>query len=278
MGTAAQRNIGIFEFDVPELGTNGLLPVSTLAPSGTVGQALLRTAAGQEWGDVSGGAGGITGEVEFTFGGLWTNLQVRATTIQVPADARYIAAVLQMTGAHSSTTDLPWTSTQVFDADRFRLFTAIAEGANPRGIDGNFFGVDVGGPPNDILFAKVTSGGNEVIGIAATTATQAHVLSIRVRFITDLSGGIVNNFVENATLALSGSDLMLTLGRDGLGDVVSNVLPLPFGVGTITGVSTGAGVSGGGTAGVVTIGLDPSQAGFPVIPYRQGRNGIDQRA
>ena len=71
---------------------------------------------------------------------------------------------------------------------------------------------------------------------------------------------------------------MLTLERDGLGDVVSNVLPLPFGVGTITGVSTGAGVSGGGTAGVVTIGLDPSQAGFPVIPYRQGRNGIDQRA
>ena len=97
-GTAAQRNIGIFEFDVPELGTNGLLPVSTLAPSGTVGQALLRTAAGQEWGDVSGGAGRNHWRDRITFGGLWTNLQVRATTIQVPADARYIAAVLQMTG------------------------------------------------------------------------------------------------------------------------------------------------------------------------------------
>ena len=275
-GTAAQRNVGLFEFDVPTLGTDGVLPSSTLATGGVVGQALLLTAIGQEWGDVAaGGLAGITGEQEFIFGGAWVDLQVRATNIQVPADARYIAAVMQMTGAHSSSSDEPYTSTQVFDADRFRGFTAIAVGNNPRGIDGNFFGVDFGGSPNDLLVAKVTSGGDEVIGIAATTSTQARVRSIRVRFITDLAGAGVNDYVESASLALTGQDLTLTLGRTGsLSNVISPVLNLPFGVGTITGVSTGAGLSGGGTAGAVTIGIDPtSQAGFPTIPIEKGGTG-----
>ena len=140
---------------------------------------------------------------------------MRATSIQVPADARFIMAFLQLTGAHSSATDEPYTSTQVFDADRFRAFSAISVGDNPRGIDGNFFGGDVGGPPNDQLFAKVTSGSNEVIGIAATTATQSHVLSIRVRFITDSFKRSPNTDDYVSTAALGAARALTILLRWG---------------------------------------------------------------
>ena len=223
-GTAAQRNIGIFEFDVPELGTGGLLDTGRFAPGGAVGQALLRTATGQEWGDVAGsGMAGISGETEFLFAGVWFDSQIRETNIQVPADARYIAAVFQMAGSHSSVSDDPYTSVQVFDADRFRSFTAIAVGDNPRDNNGNFFGVDIAGAPNDLLVAKVTSGGNEVIGVAATTQIQARARNIRVRFITDIAGAGAGDITAVTTASGSG----LSGGVDtGAADLVLDIAGL----------------------------------------------------
>ena len=71
-----------------------------------------------------------------------------------------------------------------------------------------------------IPIAKIASGGaaDQVLTWAATGQEWAN-----------LPSGSTNNFVDAATLALSGSDLTLTLGRDGLGDVVSNVLTIPAG-------------------------------------------------
>ena len=51
---------------------------------------------------------------------------------------------------------------------------------------------------------------------------------------------------------------------------IAEPISAPTGVGSIVGVTAGAGLTGGGTTGVVTVGMDATAADFPIIPIEKG--------
>ena len=97
---------------------------------------------------------------------------------------------------------------------------------------------------SDIIpIAKIASGGSNGQVLAWTTTGQEWA---------DVTGmGVdTNNYTDDATLAIVGDQLTLTIGLTGsVADVVSNTITLPAGGGGLTAVASDATLSGDGTTG-----------------------------
>ena len=162
-----------------------------------------------------GGASGITAEDNYTFDTSWTTAEVRATDITVPSDALFALLTFHMSGTHGSVDDFPYSATFLMDCGVWRGFTGIAVDANPTATDNNFFAMDVGGSPAELHIAKVTSGGDEVIGIARSSG-NTQITELKVRFVT--------NVVSVSTDATVVTDATLT-GEGSSGDVLKVANP-----------------------------------------------------
>ena len=62
-------------------------------------------------------------------------------------------------------------------------------------------------------------------------------------------------------------------GTNEITHYVAEPISVPTGVGSIAGVTAGAGLTGGGTSGVVTVAMDATEADFPVVPVAKGGTG-----
>ena len=92
----------------------------------------------------------------------------------------------------------------------------------------------------------------------------------------DLSALAVNNFVDSAALSLNPSnELVLTLGRDGLDELVTTPLTLP--AGGLSSVNATNAFSGAGTAGS-PLGMNVGGSTFPTIPIDKGGTGAENAA
>ena len=256
LGTAAVRDVGDAASNVAVLQGDASFTAGHLAPSGTVGQVMTRTATGKEWADLGALDFDLTEIGTYQFpGGVASGQddQLFDTGFTGPANTSQVYHLMVGDNNGRIATEL------ILGSELAGLNTVAGvvwvddTTVGISELSGNSRAFSIG--TNRAIYIGMTTGGNLAIG-STHDGIRPYV---RLSEVDGGGGGGANDYVDSATFSLSGANLSLSLGRTGsLSNVSSNSITLPSGGGVIVPTSV---VHQGSNDFAITTGL-----GFGTIP------------